>query len=454
MIDGNKSTGAPREQFSRLGFILATAGSAIGLGNIWRFPYMTGTNGGGAFLVVFVICLLVVGTSLLLVEFAIGRHGQSNAIDSYRKINKHAKWIGYLGFFSAFIFLSYYSVVGGWTIYYTFQSATGLASLSPDAMGGFFGNFIGDPVLPLLFHLIFMALTMFIIAKGIRNGIDKYSKILMPVLLGMILLVVVRSVTLPGAMEGIRWYLTPDFSAITINTWIAAMGQVFFSLSIGMSGMVTYASYLSKTDRLPSTAFVVSMADLTIALLAGFMIFPAIFALNLEPGYGVGLIFISLPALFTQMPLGSLFGTIFFALLIIASLTSAISILEMPVTYIIERFKYSRLKSTMIVGGISYVMGIAVSFSFGIWSDFLVFGMNIFELFDGFGSNISLPLGGLAAAITVGWLWKKKSAVDEVTNNGTHSLSVATSWFNLVKYVVPVVIILIFLSSIGLLTVQ
>jgi NSS family neurotransmitter:Na+ symporter len=438
---------------SSIGFVLATAGSAVGLGNLWRFPYMTGTMGGGAFVLVYLLILIVVGVSLLLVEFTVGRSGKANAVDSYRKISPKMVWIGYLGFFSAFIFLSYFSVVGGWTIHYALSSLTGLFKLGADEMGGFFGDFIGNPVIPLIYHLIFMSATVYIIASGIEHGIEKWSMILMPALFVMMLILVVRSLTLPGAIAGVGWYLKPDFSKINLSVIVAALGQVFFSLSVGMSGMVTYASYLKRKDNLPKTALQVSLTDTAVALVAGFMIFPAIFAFGMEPGQGVGLMFITLPALFSQMPLGSIFSFIFFILVFIAALTSSISILEMPVAYIIEKKNMARPKAAILVGGISFVLGIAVSFSFGIWGGFTVFGQNIFGLFDYFGSNISLPLGALGASIAVGWFWNKKGATDEITNGGelAQIRGVANTWYFLVKYIIPIFIFVIFLSSIGLL---
>lgn len=441
-----------RDQFtSGLGFIFAAAGSAVGLGNIWRFPYMAGTNGGGAFVLVYLICVLVVGASLLLTEFAIGRYGKTNAIDSYGKIRKWARGIGFLGFFSAFIFLSYYSVVSGWTVFYSIQSFFGLSGIAPDQTGNFFGAFISDPVKPLLYHAIFMALTVGIIIKGVSKGIEKSTRIMMPMLFVLLIILVARSLTLPGAWEGIKWYLTPDFSAIHPGVWIAALGQVFFSMSVGMAGMVTYASYLGDKENMPKTAIVVALMDTGVALLAGLVIFPAVFSFGMEPAAGPGLVFITLPAVFSQMPMGQLFSFMFFVLLAVACLTSSISILEMPVSYLIEKFGLSRKNAAYTVGAIGYVLGIAVSFSFGIWSDVQLFGKGIFDLFDYFGSNISLPLGGLATAILVGWFWGKERAVDEAGNHGEIKGPLLDVWFVIVKYVAPVAILLIFLSNLGLL---
>jgi neurotransmitter:Na+ symporter, NSS family len=452
-MSDNSSNTPDRDSFkSNLGFVLATAGSAVGLGNLWRFPFMAGSSGGGAFVLVYLVIMVVVGVSLLLVEFSVGRHGKQNAVDSYKKISPAMQWIGYLGFFSAFIFLSYFSVVGGWTIHYALHSVTGLLAMTPDQMGGAFGGFIGHPFLPLIYHVLFMGATVYIIARGVSGGIEKWSKILMPALFIMMLILLVRAITLPGAMAGVAWYLKPDFSKINAGTWVAALGQVFFSLSVGMSGMVTYASYLKKKENLPRTALQVSLTDTFIAIIAGFMIFPAVFAFGMEPGAGPGLLFITLPAVFSQMPIGAFFSFIFFVLVFIAALTSSISILEMPVTFIIEKTKLTRPKAALLVGGISFVMGIAVSLSFGIWGGFKILGMDIFTLFDYFGSNISLPLGALGASIAVGWFWKKQGAVSEISNNGElANEKLGNSWFFLVKWIIPVIIFVIFLSSIGVL---
>lgn len=444
-----------RDQFrSTFGFIMAAAGSAVGLGNIWRFPYITGVSGGGAFVLIFLFCALTVGASLLLAEFTIGRYGSVNAIDSYSKIKKNAKYIGFLGFFSAFIFLSYYSVVSGWTVFYSIQSFFGLNGISPDQTGNFFAAFISDPVKPLIYHGIFMALTILIVIKGISKGIEASTRIMMPMLFGMLIILVLRSITLPGASEAIKWYLSPDFSKITGGTWIAALGQVFFSMSVGMSGMVTYASYLGKKENLPKTAIVVSLMDTVVALLAGFVIFPAVFSFGIEPGAGPGLVFVTLPTVFSQMPFGSLFSFIFFVLLSVACLTSSISILEMPVSYLIEKFKMTRIKAAFIVGAIAYALGVTVSLGFGLWGDVKLLGKGIFDLFDYFGSNISLPVGGFATAILIGWFWNKKEALNEASNEGLVAKKLLPIWFFIIKYIAPIVILLIFLNNIGVLTLK
>jgi NSS family neurotransmitter:Na+ symporter len=434
---------------SNVGFILAAAGSAIGLGNIWRFPYMTGTNGGSAFVLLYVIAVVVIGVSLLLVEFTIGRYGKANAVDSYGKINPKLKFIGRIGFFSSPMFLSYYSVLSGWIIYYTIRSLTGLTNVPIDGMGGFFMNFISQPGLPLLFHAIFSAMTVYIIARGVSNGIERWSKILMPILFILLLVLVIRSLTLPGAAEGIAWFLNPDFSKLSGAVLVAAVGQIFFSLSVGMSGMITYASYLKGNENLVRTAGIVAFFDTLVAILAGLVIFPAVFTYGMEPGAGVGLIFITLPAVFASMPFGSFFGFLFFALLIVANLTSSISILEMPTAYLIEKKNFTRPRAAIFIGGIAFVLGIAVSFGYGIWSHITLGEMTILDVFDYLGSNIILPLCGLLSAIVVGWIWKNRGAVEEVTNGGAINRKTAPIWYSIVKFVIPVLIILIFLSVIG-----
>jgi len=435
---------------SKSGFILAAAGSAVGLGNIWRFPYMTGINGGGAFVLIYVICLCLIGVPLLLVEFSVGRHGKANAIDSYAKINEKVKFIGYIGLFSSPMFLSYYSVVSGWTIYYTVRSFTGLRNVPADVMGDFFGSFISNPTLPLLFLAIFIFLTVYIVANGVSDGIEKYSKILMPILFIFIVILVIRSATLSGFKQGIAWYLTPDFSKITPAVIVAACGQIFFSLSVGMSGMVTYASYLKGDENLIKTAGIVSFFDALVAILAGLVIFPAVFTYGFEPGAGPSLVFITLPAVFNAMPFGSFFAFIFFALLIVANLTSSISILEMPVAYLIEKKGFTRPKAAIFIGVIGFILGIAVSLGFGVWSGVTFFGgMSIFDVMDYLGSNVILPFCGLAAAVAVGWVWNK-GAVAEVTNGGTNSQGLGRIWIGLVRYLVPILMAIIFMGQIGI----
>lgn len=442
-----------RDQFtSGFGFVLASAGSAIGLGNIWRFPYMTGTNGGGAFVLLYLAIVILVGATLLLVEFTIGRHGQANAVASYGKISKPFKWIGYLGVFTSFPLLAYYSVVGGWTIYYSAQSALGkLTSVPADQMGAFFGGFIGLVTSPIIYLAIFLIFTLLIVAKGISGGIEKWSKILMPAMFVLLVILLVRAVTLPGAMEGVRWYLKPDFSKINGSVVVAALGQAFFSLSVGLSGMVTYGSYLSKKENLTTNTLTVVGFDTLIAILAGFVVFPAVFAFSMEPGGGPGLVFITLPQVFSKMPMGAFFSASFFLLLLFAALTSSISIMEVSISYFTESFQVSRRQMSWIYGIIVFALAIPVSLSFGIWGDVSILGKGIFDLYDYFCANLALPFCAFMCAILVGWVWGKDKAMAELTNNGTIDNWYIRIWFPLVKYVSPLVVGLILLNAIGVL---
>ncbi len=436
---------------SKTGFILAAAGSAVGLGNIWRFPYMTGMNGGGAFVLVYIIAVALLGIPLLLVEFTIGRHGKVNAIDCYRKINEKTKFIGYIGFFSAPLFLAYYSVTSGWTIFYTIKSFTGLTSIPAEGIADFFFSFVANPWKPLIFHFIFTALTVYIIARGIQGGIEKYSKILMPILFGFLIVLMVRSLTLPGAAKGIAWFLKPDFSKITPGVIVAASGQIFFSLSVGMSGMLTYASYLKGDENLLQTAGIVTFFDTLVALMAGLVIFPAVFTYGLEPAAGPSLIFMTLPTVFGSMPLGSFFAFVFFALLIVANLTSSISILEMPVAYLIEKKGMTRPKAAILVGAIGFGLGCVVSLGYGAWSFLSINDMTVLDIFDYIGSNIVLPFCALASAIVCGWVWNK-GAFQEISNNGLINLQAGKVWLALVRYVVPVLMFLVFLGQVGVIS--
>lgn len=435
---------------SSMGFILATAGSAVGLGNIWKFPYMTGANGGAAFVFVYLIIMVVIGISMLMVDFVVGRSGKSNAVEAYRKISSKFVWMGHLGILCAILVLSYYAVIGGWIIYYIANSFTTLASIAPEEVGNFFGGFVSNPTFPLLFQFAFMAFTVYIVMKGVRDGIEKWSKILMPALVVMLLALVVRSLTLEGAMEGVRFFLQPDFSMITWTTIVAATGQVFFSLNVGTTGMVVYGSYLEKEQNIPKSTLAVVITDTAIALLAGLIVLPAAFAFGVAPGEGPGLVFVTIPGLFSRIPFGGFFSFLFFTLLLFASITSAVSILEIVVPYLMENFKMARKKAALSVGALCFFLGIPVSLGFGIWSNVTLFGKTFFDLFDYFAANISYPIIGLFSAIMVGWVWGETNAVNEISSHGLYDTAINKTWFFIVKYICPVGLTLIALSSIGI----
>lgn len=433
-----------REQWgTRWGYILACAGSAVGLGNIWRFPYITGLHGGAAFVLIYVILVFVIGFTVMLAEMAIGRNSQLNAVGAFRKI-KGGAWpiVGWMGVSAGFIILSYYGVIGGWTMAYVLKSFTGL--MQADA-GAAFGSFVTNVPLVIAWQAFFMFLTIYIIYKGIGEGIEKYCRILMPSLFVVLLILIVRAVTLPGAGAGITYYLKPDFSKLTGGAFGAALGQAFFSLSLGMGCMITYGSYVGKKEHLPGAAFQVCFIDTAVAFLAGLVIFPAVFAFGIEPGAGAGLTFITLPNVFGKMPGGMIWSALFFVLLFVAALTSAISLLEVVAAYFIDEMKWGRAKAAWIMGfcifllGIPSVLGVAGKLPTFAGRDFL-------DSADFLASNILLPLGGLFIALFAGWFWTE-GAKQEVTNDGTVPFGIYTLWLWACRVVAPIAIAYIFITG-------
>lgn len=445
----------PREQWgSRFGFVVATAGSAVGLGNIMKFPYMTGKNGGAAFLLVYIIVMCAVGIPMLLCDFLIGRNGKSNQVASYRKLTGNNKftWMGYLGIFSGLLALSYYAVFGGWMLYYMVKSFGQLSHLTTsDEVGAFFSSFVSSVWGPLFGTLIFLLLTMYIVTGGVQKGIERASKIMMPVLLAILVVLIFRALTLPGALEGINFYLKPDFSAINFSVVAAAVGQVFFSLNVGTTGMVNYGSYLSDEENVPKATAYVALTDFAIAFFAGLIVIPSAFAFGLDPGQGPALLFVTMPSLFAKMPAGGLFCFLFFVLLLFASLTSSVSILEIFVPFVSETWpeKFTRKKASLLGTIICMILAIPVSFSFGIWGDVRIFGMDIFSLYDNFICIIAFPLIALSTAIIVGWIWGKENVKNAITNNGTLPNRVNTLWFILVRFVCPVLLLIVLLTGFG-----
>ncbi|MCT4565710.1 MAG: sodium-dependent transporter [Maledivibacter sp.] len=441
-----------RDNFkSRTGFILAAAGSAVGLGNIWRFPKEVGSNGGGAFVLIYLFFILVIGMSVLLGEFAIGRNGRSSVVKSYGKINKNFKFVGYISMSAVIILLSFYSIVGGWTILFAIKSLWGNAGLISSGGTSFFDMITSNPTYLVSGTLFFLIATAFIVSKGISGGIERYCKILMPILFLLLVVIAVRSVTLPGAMAGVIWYLKPDFSVITGKTVVNALGQAFFTLSLGAGSMITYSSYLNKDVNLGTTALSVTLADTFVALLAGFVTIPAVFAFNLELKAGPGLVFLTLPKVFTKMPMGSIFSILFFFLLFIAAITSSISMLEVSVSFLSERLPHFKRSSLSWLATLAvFIIGIPPLLSFGSLSDFSLFGKNLFDLYDYYVSNLSLPFAGLMTTFLVGYMWNKKAVLGEVSNNGRLNSSIYGFWYKVIKYIAPWVLLLIFLNAIGI----
>jgi len=446
-----------REQWgSRLGFILAAAGSAVGLGNIWKFPYLVGENGGAAFILLYLFCIILVGLPVVIAEILIGRTAQKNPVGSFRELsNGNPFWIGVgaLGVLTGFLILSYYNVIAGWSLGYVVESIKGsFRQLSdPESAGRLFNSLSSQPYWTLTFHAAFMILTVAIIYAGVTKGIEKASKFMMPALLFLIIVLVIRGITLKGAGEGVRYLLKADFSAISGKTFVIALGQAFFSLSLGMGALLTYGSYMSKNENIPNSAVSIVFLDTLIAILAGFMIFPAVFAMGLKPAQGPALIFNVLPVMFNAIPGGYIFRIVFFLLLSMAALTSTISLLEVITTFVVDEFNFSRKKASVMLGGIVFFIGIPSAMSFCGWQKFTIFGLTCFGFVDFISANIFLPLGGIFIAIFVGWFWGTKKALPYLVEGtkGVPGVLTAT-WSILIKYVAPVLILLIFLSGLGI----
>ncbi len=440
-----------RDNFSsKFGVIAAAAGSAIGLGNIWKFPYITGQNGGAAFILVYLICIILVGTVVMVSELALGRRAQSNPSGAFKKLKPSSRWnyTGYLAVATSFIILSFYSIIAGWVLSYFHSSITGkLINVAPNELTSYFENLVGNTPMMLFFTLLVIGITAFIVISGIQDGIEKYSKILMPVLLLTLIILIIRSITLDGAVKGLEFLFKPDFSQLTTQSVLEALGHSFYSLSLGMGIIITYGSYIKKEEDLVSLSLKVIAADTIIALMAGIVIFPAVFAYGFEPGAGPSLVFITLPAVFQGMPFGSFFETLFFLLIGIAAITSTISLLEVSVTFITEEFHMSRKKATILLSIGVFLLSIPSTLSFGIWSGVKIFSLSIFDLFDYIASYIFLPLSGILTCIFVGWVWGTKDAFNEISSDGLYPFSGYKVYNTTIKYIAPIAIFIILLYS-------
>ena len=444
---------------SKLGVILASAGSAVGLGNIWRFPYETGNHGGAAFILIYLGCILLLGLPIMIAEFLIGRHSQANTARAYQILapGTQWRWVGRMGVLAGFLILGYYSVVAGWTLEYIFEAVSNsFAGKTPAEFISSFQSFSSNPWRPALWLTLFLLATHFIIVKGVEKGIEKSSKIMMPTLFIIILILVGCSVTLPGAGKGIEFLLKPDFSKVDGNVFLGAMGQAFFSLSLGMGCLCTYASYFSKNPNLTRTAFSVGIIDTFVAVLAGFIIFPAAFSVGIQPDAGPSLIFITLPNVFQQafsgIPiLAYIFSVMFYVLLALAALTSTISLHEVVTAYLHEEFNFTRGKAARLVTTGCILLGILCSLSLGVTKEFTIFGLGMFDLFDFVTAKLMLPLGGLLISIFTGWYLDKKLVWSEITNNGTLKVPTYKLIIFILKYVAPIAISVIFINELGLL---
>ncbi|CAM3246621.1 sodium-dependent transporter [Brevibacillus invocatus] len=439
-----------KEQWTnRLGFILAAAGSAIGLGAIWKFPYVAGTSGGGAFFLLFLLFTIVIGLPLLLAEFTIGRSTQKEAISAYKAIAPGTlwPWVGRLGVATSFILLSFYSVVGGWILIYLIRAFTG--QLMGQPYEALFREVIGHPAGAVSAQFAFMLITSWVVARGVQNGIESANKYMMPTLFILFLVLMIRSLTLEGAMEGVAFFLLPDFSKLNAEAILYAMGQSFFSLSVGVSVMVTYSSYLAKNENLVRSAGSIVGLNLLVSLFAGLAIFPAVFSLGVEPTAGPGLLFIVLPSVFEQIPLGSLFLLIFLALFLFATLTSAFSLLEIIVASIAKGDEQKRKKLSWVIGFLIFLAGIPSALSYGLLADIQLFGKSIFDAADYLVSNILLPLGALLIAIFVPFKMKRAVLIEELQATTSIGKKMFLLWLMLLKYVAPIAIILVFLHMLG-----
>ena len=437
---------------SQFGFIAAAAGSAVGLGNIWKFPYMAGQYGGGAFVFVYLIFLVLIGVPVLNSELLLGRTAQKNAVGTFKTLAPGTPWqiVGWMGVLTGFIILSYYSVVGGWVLSYVFKGGSYMAAGAET--GAIFGGTVGSVIPPIIWHAIFMGITILIVVAGVEKGIERYSKVLMPALVAILIILIARSVTLEGSGAGLSYYLKPDFSKLSAEGILAALGQVFFTLSLGMGCMITYGSYVSKKDNIPSNSYWIAGMDTLIALMAGLAILPAVFAFGFEPTAGPGLTFVTLPAVFNAMgPMGLFFGTLFFILLGIAGITSSISLLEVVSAYFIDEAKWNRKKAAVTMGIVMFVLGIPSSLSLGPWANFHIIGeRGVFDSLDYLASNILLPLGGILVALFIGWYWGTDKALEE-GNVGATGVKLGSFYAFMIKYIIPVAIFIVFLRSIGVL---
>lgn len=443
---------------SKLGVILASAGSAVGLGNIWRFPYETGNHGGAAFILIYLGCVLVLGMPIMIAEFMIGRRSRANTAGAYRILSAGTpwKWVGRMGVLAGFLILSYYCIVAGWTLEYILQSAVGgLQGKTAEMFTGQFNLFVANPWRPVVWLVLFMLMTHVIIVRGVEKGIERSSKVLMPLLFLLLLVLAGCSVSLPGAGEGIRFLLQPDFSKVDGSVLLGAMGQAFFSLSLGMGCLCTYASYFRDDTNLPRTAFNVAAIDTMVAILAGFIIFPAAFSVGIRPDSGPSLLFITLPNVFQQAFGGTpllaiLLSLLFYVLLALAALTSTISLHEVVTAYLHEEFRMSRTKAARLVTAGCIMLGTLCSLSLGVGSGYRLFGMTLFDLFDFVTAKLMLPLGGFFIACFAGWYLDRRLVEEELSNHGTLKLHIVRLLHFMLRYVVPLGILRVFVNELGL----
>ena len=442
---------------SKIGIVLATAGSAVGLGNVWRFPYMVGEDGGAAFILVYIICILLLGLPGMICEFIVGRHAQANAAAAYDKLSGGRPWklVGYLGILTSTIILGFYAVVAGWCLQYLYAALVGQLSGDANYVKDYFVSFSSSPIRPVLFGIAFILITHLVVVRGVRGGIERASKTLMPILFLLLLILVVASCLLPDAMEGVRFLFQPDFSKLSSNVMLDALGQAFFSLSLGTACLCTYASYFSRDTNLLASAGQIALLDTMIAILSGLMIFPAAASVGISPDSGPSLIFITLPNVFQQafaaMPIaGYVVGVMFFALLVFAALTSTISMHEIGTAFFTEEWNMPRRRSAWVITVVASLICVVCSLSVGAMDELKLLGISVMDFCDQLTANFMLPIGALLACLFVGWYIPRQVAHDEFTNWGTHGQRIFPVFLFAVRYVCPLCIVLVFLHQLGI----
>lgn len=449
----NENEGIKRDNFtSQLGIVLAAAGSAIGIGNVWRFSYVVGINGGGAFLLVYLVCVLLVGFPLMMAELSLGRATGKSAVTAFKEVAPKSFWwiVGALGVLASFLIMTYYPLIAGWSLGYMFESVFNWQPMIADT-AGFFNGYVSGTTKPMIMLAIVLIMTTLSLIGGVAKGIEKSNRILMPMLIVIIIVLIVRSLTLPGASEGVKFLFWPDFSKIGVKTFLDALGHGFYSLSVGMAIMITYGSYVRKNDDLVSTAVNVCALDTVTALMAGLAIFPAVFALGFEPDSGPGLAFITLPKAFATLPGGQIFAALFFLLLTVAALASMMSLLQVLVAFLEDEFHIKRKKLMLaILTVLLFVCGIPSMLSFSTLSDFTIFGLTYFDFVDQLSANVLVPVTGLLTAVFVGFRLLKRSHEEIKLGAKRPNSILVRSYPFLIKYLVPASVVFILLNASGI----
>ncbi len=438
---------------SKLTTVLVAAGCSVGLGNIWRFPYVAGEGGGGAFLMIYLACVIIIGLPIMLSEFALGRATHKSAVGAFKQLTGHKwSWIGYNGVFAVMLIMGFYYVVAGWTAEYFVFSVTGeLAKhTTPEAYTSLFNSFATNPWKPILITWVFIFVNHIIVDKGVTKGLERVAKYLMPLLFLILIVLCINSLMMPGSIDGVEFFLKPDFSKVSGTVILQAVGQAFFSLSIGLGALIAYGSYVPRDANLRSTVLQVSLLDTLVAILAGLIIFPAAFSSGINPGVGPALVFETLPAIFNTLPMSMLWASIFFILLMIAALTTTMSFHEVVTMYFVEEWGFTRRMGVFSASGIAVVLSIIASLSLGIWSEYTIFGKTIFDVMDYVTSNFMMPLGGMFTCICISWYLDKGVLSNQVTNFGKLKCGYLPVIFFLLRYLCPIAIFFIFLNGIGL----